>query len=47
LYFPEENLKQLDQDKIIVMLDQGKNRDPEWNEVMVNASIDIFEISFG
>jgi hypothetical protein len=29
LYFPEENLKQLDQDDIIEILDQAKPRDPE------------------
>jgi hypothetical protein len=46
LYFPEENPKQLDQDEIIEILDQAKARDPEWHEVMVNANIDIFEISY-
>jgi hypothetical protein len=44
LYFTEENPKQLDQDEIIEILDQGKA--PEWNEVMVNANIDIFEMSY-
>jgi hypothetical protein len=29
LYFPEENLKQLDQDEIIECLDQAKA--PEWH----------------
>jgi hypothetical protein len=46
LYFPEENPKQLDQDKIIEILDQTKARDPEWHEAMVNANIDIFEMSY-
>jgi hypothetical protein len=44
LYFLEENLKQLDQDKIIEILDQSKAS--EWHEAMVNASIDIFEMSY-
>jgi hypothetical protein len=43
LYFPEENPKQLDQDEIIEILDQSKAL--EWHEAMVNANIDIFEIS--
>jgi hypothetical protein len=43
LNFPEENPKQLDQDEIIETLDQAK--DPEGHEAMVNAKIDIFEIS--
>jgi hypothetical protein len=46
LYFPEENHKQLDQDEIIEILDQAKAMDPEWHEVMVNASIEIFEMSY-
>jgi hypothetical protein len=46
LYFPEENAKQLDQDEIIEILDQAKARDPEWHEIIVNAIIDIFEISY-
>jgi hypothetical protein len=37
LYFPEENSKQLD---------QAKSMDPEWHEAMVNANIDIFEMSY-
>jgi hypothetical protein len=45
-YFPEENPKQLDQDEIIEILDQAKARDPEWHEAMVNANIDIFEMSY-
>jgi hypothetical protein len=45
LYFPEENPKQLDQDKIIEILYQAKAVDPEWHEEMVNANIDIFEMS--
>jgi hypothetical protein len=44
LYFPEENPKQLDQDKIIEILDQAKA--PEWHEATVNANIDIFEMSY-
>jgi hypothetical protein len=44
LYFPEENPKQLDQDEIIEILDQAKA--PGWHEAMVNANIDIFEISY-
>jgi hypothetical protein len=45
LYFPEENPKQSEQDEIIEILDQAKAWDPEWHEAMVNANIDIFEIS--
>jgi hypothetical protein len=44
LYFPEENPKQLDQDEIIEILDQAKA--PEWHEAMVNANIDIFEMTY-
>jgi hypothetical protein len=46
LYFPEENPKQLDQDEIIEILDQTKTRGPEWNQAMLNANIDIFEMSY-
>jgi hypothetical protein len=46
LYFPEENPKQLDQDEIIEILDQAKAWDPEWHEAMVNANIDIFEMTY-
>jgi hypothetical protein len=46
LYFPEENPKQIDQDEIIEILDQAKAGDPEWHEAMVNANIDIFEMSY-
>jgi hypothetical protein len=46
LYFPEENPKQLDQDEIIEILDQAKAWDPEWHEAMINANIDIFEMSY-
>jgi hypothetical protein len=46
LYFPEENPKQLDQDEIIQILDLGKSVEPEWHKAMVNANIDIFEISY-
>jgi hypothetical protein len=45
LYFAEGNPKQLDQDEIIEILDQAKAMDPEWHEAMVNANIDIFEMS--
>jgi hypothetical protein len=44
LYFPEENTKQLDQDEIIEILDQAKA--PEWHDLMVNANIDIFEMTY-
>jgi hypothetical protein len=44
LYFPEENPKQLDQDEIIEILDQAKA--PEWHEAIVNANIDIYEITY-
>jgi hypothetical protein len=44
LYFPKENPKQLDQDEIIEILDQAKA--PEWHEAMVNANIDIFEMTY-
>jgi hypothetical protein len=43
LCFPEENTKQLDQDEIIEILDQAKA--PELHEAMVNANIDIFEMT--
>jgi hypothetical protein len=43
LYIPEENPKQLDQDKILEILDQAKA--PECHEAMVDANIDIFEMS--
>jgi hypothetical protein len=46
LYFSEEDLKQLDQDEIIEILDQAKARHPEWHEAMVNANTDIFEMSY-
>jgi hypothetical protein len=46
LYFPGENPKQLDPDEIIEILDQAKALDPEWRESMVNANIDIFEMSY-
>jgi hypothetical protein len=45
-YHPEENLKQLDLDEIIEILDQAKARYPEWHEAMVNANIYIFEMSY-
>ena len=43
-FFPEELLKQLDQDEIIEILDQAKG--PEWHEEMMVANIDIFEMSY-
>jgi hypothetical protein len=46
LYFPKENPKQIDQDEIIDILDQGKTWHPEWHEAMVNTNIDIFEMSY-
>jgi hypothetical protein len=46
LYFLEENPKQLDQDEIIEILHQAKTRDPEWHEAMINANIEIFEMSY-
>jgi hypothetical protein len=46
LYFPEEHPKQLDQDEIIEIIDQAKSWDPECHEAMVNANIDIFEMSY-
>jgi hypothetical protein len=46
MYFPEENPKQLDQDEIIEILDQTKAGYPEWHEAIVNAKIDIFEMSY-
>jgi hypothetical protein len=46
LYFPEENCKKLDQDEIIQILDQAKAWNPEWHEAMLNANIDIFEMSY-
>jgi hypothetical protein len=46
LYFPEENPKQLDQDEIIEILDQFEHWNPEYHEAMVNANIDIFEMSY-
>jgi hypothetical protein len=46
LYFPEEIPKKLDQDEIIEILDQAKAMDPEWHEAMVDANIDIFEMSY-
>jgi hypothetical protein len=46
LYFPEENPKQLDQDEIIEIKDQSKIWDPEWHGEIVNANIDIFEMTY-
>jgi hypothetical protein len=45
-YFPEEDPKHLDQDEIIEILDQVKAWYPEWHEAMVNANIEIFEMSY-
>jgi hypothetical protein len=44
LYFPEENSKQLDQDRIIKILDQAKA--PEWHAAMVAANIGIFPMTY-
>jgi hypothetical protein len=44
LYFLEENPKQLDQDEIIEILDQAKP--PKWHEAMINANIEIFEMTY-
>jgi hypothetical protein len=44
LYLPEENSKQFNQNEIIGISHQAKA--PEWHEAMVNANIDILEISF-
>jgi hypothetical protein len=46
LYFPDESPKQVDQDEIIEIIDQAKNRHPERHEAIVNANIDIFEMSY-
>jgi hypothetical protein len=46
LYFPEDEPKELDQDEIIEILNQVNARNPEWYEAMVNAKIDIFEMSY-
>jgi hypothetical protein len=46
LYFLEENTKQLDEDEIIETLDQAKDKEPEWDEAVVNANIDIFEMTY-
>jgi hypothetical protein len=46
LYFPEENPKQLNQDEIIEILDQAKDLDIGWHEALVNANIDIFEMTY-
>jgi hypothetical protein len=46
LYFPAENPRQLDQDEMIEILDQAKTWYPEWHEAMVNANIDIFEMTY-
>jgi hypothetical protein len=46
LYFLEEKSKKLDQDEIIEILDQATARYPEWHEAMVNANINIFEMSY-
>jgi hypothetical protein len=45
-FFLKNNPKQLDQDEIIEILDQDKAMHPEWYEVMVNANIDISEMSY-
>jgi hypothetical protein len=44
MYIPKEISTQLNQDEIIETLDQANA--PERHEAMVNANIDIFEISY-
>jgi hypothetical protein len=44
LYFPEEHPKQLDQDEILEILDQVKA--PHWNDTLINAKIDDFELFY-
>jgi hypothetical protein len=44
LCFPEVNTKQLDKDDIIEILNQAKA--PEWHEAIVNANIEIFEMTY-
>jgi hypothetical protein len=46
LYSPEENPKQLVQNEIIEILDQAKAVNPDLHETVVNANIDIFQISY-
>jgi hypothetical protein len=50
LYFLVEYPKQLDQDEIIEILDQDKvmatAKAPKWHEAMINANIDIFEMTY-
>jgi hypothetical protein len=43
MYFPEQNPKQLDQDEIIEIL--GQSKAPEWHESIVNAILNVFEMS--
>jgi hypothetical protein len=38
--------KKFDQDEIIEIFDQAKAMEPERHEAMVNANIDIFEMSY-
>jgi hypothetical protein len=46
-YFPKETPKQLDEDETNYWnLNQVNARDPAWHEAMVNANIDIFEMSY-
>jgi hypothetical protein len=45
LYFPEETPRSFYQDQKFEFLDKAKAMDPEWHEAMVNANIDIFEMS--
>jgi hypothetical protein len=46
LYFPVANPKKLDQDEIIEILDQDKDLFSGLHEAMVNAKIDIFEMTY-
>jgi hypothetical protein len=43
--FLNKTPKQLDQDEISEILDQSKALDSNWYEVMVNANIEIIEMS--
>jgi hypothetical protein len=44
--FLKKTPKKLHQYEIIEILDQAKALDPECHETMVNANIDIFEMSY-
>jgi hypothetical protein len=44
--FLKKTPKQLDQDEIIEIFDQAKDRDPEWYEAIVTVNIDIFVMTY-